>query len=187
MDPTSVHVRPVGILATLRHYLPDLVYGANDGIITTFAVVAGVAGGALSRQVVLVIGVANLLADGLSMAAGNYQAIRSREGVLRTQNLPEEESQPVLHACATFLAFVVAGAVPLLPYAWFGGTPRDFPLAILLTLAALTVVGVLRAMVTDGRWARGAAEMCALGGVVAGVAYACGLVIAGVAGGSAAG
>lgn len=184
MAPISVHVRPVGTLATLRHYLPDLVYGANDGIITTFAVVAGVAGGALSRNVVLVVGIANLLADGLSMAAGNYQAIRSREGVLRTQNLPEEESQPVLHAGATFLAFVVAGAVPLLPYVWLGGTTRDFQVAILLTLAVLTVVGVLRAIVTDGRWVRGAAEMCALGGVVAGVAYACGVVIARVAGGS---
>jgi VIT1/CCC1 family predicted Fe2+/Mn2+ transporter len=187
MDPASVHVRPVGTLATVRHYLPDLVYGANDGIITTFAVVAGVAGGALSRKVVLVIGVANLLADGLSMAAGNYQAIRSREGVLRTQNLPEEESQPVLHAFATFLAFVVAGAVPLMPYVWVGGTTRDFQVAILVTLGALTVVGVLRAMVTDGRWVRGAVEMCTLGGVVAGVAYACGLVIARVAGDSYAG
>ena len=184
MEATSVHVSPVGILATLRHYLPDLVYGANDGIITTFAVVAGVAGGALSRKVVLVIGVANLLADGLSMAVGNYQAIRSREGVLRTQNRPEEESQPVLHAFATFLAFVVAGAVPLLPYVWLGGTTRDFQVAVLLTLGALTVVGVLRAVVTDGRWARSAVEMCALGGVVAGVAYACGLLIARVGGGT---
>lgn len=184
MDPRSVHVRPVGILATVRHYLPDLVYGANDGIITTFAVVAGVAGGSLSRKVVLVIGIANLLADGLSMAAGNYQAIRSREGVLRTQNLPEEESQPVLHASATFLAFVVAGAVPLAPYVWVGGTTRDFPVAILLTLGALTLVGILRAIVTDGRWVRCAVEMCALGGVVAAVAYGCGLLIARVADGS---
>jgi VIT1/CCC1 family predicted Fe2+/Mn2+ transporter len=187
MLPANVHVKPVGTVATLRHYLPDLVYGANDGIITTFAVVAGVAGGALSRQVVLVIGVANLLADGLSMAAGNYQAIRSREGVLRTQNLPGEESQPALHAFATFLAFLVAGAVPLLPYVWLGETTRDFPVAIAVTLGALTVVGVLRAIVTDGRWVRSAVEMCALGGAVAGVAYACGLVIARVAGGSPAG
>ena len=182
-----MHVTPVGMLATARHYLPDLVYGAYDGIITTFAVVAGVAGGALSRNVVLVIGVANLLADGLSMAAGNYQAIRSREGVLRSQNLPAEETQPALHACATFLAFVVAGAVPLLPYVWLGGTAADFRLAIVVTLGALTVVGVLRAIVTDGRWLRGAVEMCALGGAVAGVAYACGVVVARVAGGSHAG
>ena len=60
-----------GTAARTRHYLRDLVYGANDGIITTFAVVAGVSGGNLSVRAVLVVGVANLLADGLSMGVGN--------------------------------------------------------------------------------------------------------------------
>jgi len=49
--------------ATARHYMRDLVYGANDGIITTFAVVAGIAGGALSPATVLIVGAANLAAD----------------------------------------------------------------------------------------------------------------------------
>jgi len=52
----SLHVAPVGAAATARHYLRDMVYGATDGIITTFAVVAGVAGGALSPRVALIIG-----------------------------------------------------------------------------------------------------------------------------------
>jgi hypothetical protein len=56
----SNHIEPIGVVATARHYLRDLTYGANDGIITTFAVVAGVAGGALSHAAVLVIGAANL-------------------------------------------------------------------------------------------------------------------------------
>lgn len=58
----------------VRHYLGDLVYGANDGISTTFAVAAGVAGAALSAHVV-VLGLSNLLADGLSMAAGVAYAV----------------------------------------------------------------------------------------------------------------
>src|SRR5688572_33392658 len=62
----------------LQHYLGDVVYGANDGIITTFAVVAGVAGARLSPRIVLILGVSNLLADGFSMGASNYLAIRSR-------------------------------------------------------------------------------------------------------------
>jgi len=44
----SLHTKPHGAKATARHYIRDLVYGANDGIITTFAVVAGVTGGELS-------------------------------------------------------------------------------------------------------------------------------------------
>jgi len=60
-------------------YIGDIVYGANDGIITTFAVVAGVAGAALSPTIVLILGVANLFADGFSMAAGNYLARKSEK------------------------------------------------------------------------------------------------------------
>src|SRR3712207_3461506 len=59
------------------HYLPDLVYGANDGIITTCAIVAGVVGASLSERVILILGFANLGADGFSMGASNYLARRS--------------------------------------------------------------------------------------------------------------
>ena len=61
----SIHIVPRGPLATARHYIRDLVYGASDGVVTTFAVVSGVAGGALSPTAVLVVGAANLAADGL--------------------------------------------------------------------------------------------------------------------------
>ena len=68
----SLHVEPLTPLGIAQHYIRDLVYGTNDGIITTFAVVAGVTGGTLAPVTVLVLGVANLLADGLSMGVGNY-------------------------------------------------------------------------------------------------------------------
>src|SRR3954470_21067667 len=110
MTRQSVHVEPSGVLDTARHYIRDLVYGANDGIVTTFAVVAGVAGGALSARSVLIVGVANLAADGLSMAAGNFLSIRANEGARAADGLPEEEAYPWKHAAATFLAFVIAGA-----------------------------------------------------------------------------
>ncbi len=53
-------------------YLRDFVYGAVDGCVTTFAVVSGVMGAELSQRVILILGLANLLADGFSMAIGNY-------------------------------------------------------------------------------------------------------------------
>ena len=58
-------------------YLSDGILGAIDGCVTTFAVVSGVVGGGLSSAVVLILGFANLLADGFSMAVSNYQATRS--------------------------------------------------------------------------------------------------------------
>ncbi len=66
-------------------YIKSLVYGGLDGIITTFAVVAGVAGAALSPGIVLILGFANLIADGLSMAIGDYLSTRAEQEYSRAE------------------------------------------------------------------------------------------------------
>jgi VIT1/CCC1 family predicted Fe2+/Mn2+ transporter len=58
-------------------YLRDFIYGAIDGTVTTFAVVAGVAGADLDETVVIILGGANLIADGFSMAVSNYLGSRA--------------------------------------------------------------------------------------------------------------
>lgn len=174
----SIHQEPRGPFDIARHYIRDLIYGANDGIITTFAVVAGVTGGSLSARAVLILGVANLIADGLSMGVGNYLSIRSHEGARAAQDLPEEEASPARHGLATMIAFATAGAVPLLPYAL--GVPADlrFGLSIALTFASLFVVGSLRSIVTIDRWWTAGLEMLGLGILVAGAAYGAGALVA---------
>jgi VIT1/CCC1 family predicted Fe2+/Mn2+ transporter len=154
-----------------RHYIRDLVYGANDGIITTFAVVAGVAGGSLSHTAVLVVGAANLAADGLSMAVGNFLAIRADESARHAEGLPALETHPARHGLATFVAFVTAGALPLVPYVLRPSWPTPFVLSTGLTLATLFGVGAARGVVTADRWWAAGAEMLLLGVVVAAVAY----------------
>jgi vacuolar iron transporter family protein len=63
-----------------RHnYLRDWIYGGVDGAVTTFAVVAGVVGAELSTAVILVMGFANLAADGFSMAASNYLGTKAEQ------------------------------------------------------------------------------------------------------------
>lgn len=177
----SRHVEPQGALQIARHYIRELIYGANDGIITTFAVVAGVSGGGLSLAVVLIIGAANLLADGLSMAVGNYLSIRAHESVLEAEGLPEEEAAPFRHGLATFAAFVIAGTVPLLPYAIPGSFNR-FALSMTITLSELFAVGAARALIGNARWWRAGLEMLILGAVVAAVAYGGGAAVASMVG-----
>jgi VIT1/CCC1 family predicted Fe2+/Mn2+ transporter len=174
----STHVEPSSVLDIARHYVRELIYGANDGIITTFAVVAGVAGGGLPLRAVLIVGAANLFADGLSMAVGNYLAIRSQESVLEAQALPEQEAFPARHALATFLAFFAAGCVPLLPY-MVAPLPIDrFASSCALTMLALFTVGALRATISNVRWWQAGFEMFALGAVVAGAAFLSGSAVA---------
>ena len=176
----SIHVEPHGAAGIARHYIKDLVYGANDGIITTFAVVAGVAGGALSQSAVLIVGAANLAADGLSMAVGNFLSIRAHESARAADNLPEEESHPVRHACATFIAFVVAGSVPLVPYVLPPLREQGLAWSAVATLTALFAVGAARTSVTVDRWWAAGLEMLVLGLVVAAAAYGAGALIASV-------
>jgi VIT1/CCC1 family predicted Fe2+/Mn2+ transporter len=71
-------------------YMADAVYGAIDGTVTTFAVVAGSIGAGLPTRVVLILGIANLLADGFSMAAGNFAGTRAeRERALQLRKREE--------------------------------------------------------------------------------------------------
>ncbi|SCZ56149.1 VIT1/CCC1 transporter family protein [Thiohalomonas denitrificans] len=159
-------------------YIKDMVYGANDGIITTFAVVAGVTGGQLSLNAVLTIGLASLFADGFSMAASDFLGSRSEQHAREAQGAMLEENRSALTGAAlTFTAFLLAGAVPLLPYLL---AHRDSPLffyAALATAAALAGVGALRALVTKRSLTWSALEMLAIGGFAAVLAYAVGYQI----------
>jgi len=70
-------------------YIKDMVYGANDGIITTFAVVTGATGAGFDMRVVIILGIANLLADGLSMGASNYLGESSENSLYRREQRRE--------------------------------------------------------------------------------------------------
>jgi VIT1/CCC1 family predicted Fe2+/Mn2+ transporter len=84
-DPTELAAThtPAAIQARLASppsasYLRDFIYGAIDGTVTTFAIVAGVEGAALSAAIVIILGLANLCGDGFSMAASNFLASRAQ-------------------------------------------------------------------------------------------------------------
>ena len=72
-------------------YLSDWVYGRIDGAITTFAIVAGVVGAEMSTRVILILGAANIIADGFSMAASNYSGTKAELDDYRRHRAYEEE------------------------------------------------------------------------------------------------
>jgi VIT1/CCC1 family predicted Fe2+/Mn2+ transporter len=81
----------------LGPYIHDIVYGGNDGIVTTFAVVAGTVGAAMPDYVIVILGLANLLADAFSMGTGSFLSLKSERDQywrLRAEEAKEIESIP---------------------------------------------------------------------------------------------
>ena len=164
----------------IAKYIGDLVYGANDGIITTFAIVSGVAGANLAPSIVIILGLSNVLADGFSMAASNYLARKSEKDYLENQGEENKNvNNPIKNAIATFGAFIIAGMVPLLPYV-FGIKENVFGYAILSTGLILFTVGSLRTKITGGNWIKSGVEMLLVGALAAGVAYFIGAMLANI-------
>jgi VIT1/CCC1 family predicted Fe2+/Mn2+ transporter len=106
-DPQRIaHVHREKHGGASSQYLGEMVYGGLDGIITTFAVVSGVAGAELGARVVLILGLANLFADGFSMATGAYLSAKSEQEYYdrerqreqwEVENFPEGERAELYH------------------------------------------------------------------------------------------
>lgn len=209
-------------------YLRDWVYGGIDGAVTTFAIVAGVVGASLSARVILILGLANLLADGFSMAAANFSGTKTeiddyarlqaierehiamvpegeREEVrqlLRRKGLEGETLEkatasmtadnerwvelmmqeeyglssiarsPLKSALSTFIAFVLCGTVPLLPFAF--AMPHPFLISTIATGVVFATIGALKSQwsLAPAWWS--ALETLLIGTAAAVVAYAVG-------------
>jgi VIT1/CCC1 family predicted Fe2+/Mn2+ transporter len=77
LDHTEDAIRARLAKGARPNYLRDWIYGGIDGAVTTFAIVAGVVGAQLSTGIIIILGLANLLADGFSMAASNYSGTKT--------------------------------------------------------------------------------------------------------------
>lgn len=218
-------------------YLKDFVYGAIDGAVTTLAVVSGVAGGGLASSVIIVLGLANIFADGFSMAISNYlgtraesqrlQSVRATEeghidldpegereeirqiyarkgfsgqqleevvGVITSERrrwvdaMVQEEYglslQGVNAAMAgfvTFLAFLLSGSLPLIPFLlnwWQEGLIADpYGLSIGITMLAFFAVGAMKGRYVEQSWYRSGLETTVVGGIAALLAYGVGVLL----------
>jgi vacuolar iron transporter family protein len=154
----------------------DAVFAASDGIVTTFAIVAGSVGASLGANIVLILGVANLLADGFSMAAGNYLGVKSAQEYEEAEGDHEAKyMSPWHHGIVTFIAFNIAGLLPLLPFIFKLSSPFHF--STLFVALGMFSVGTLRARYTRKGVAVSGFEMLAIGGFAAGVAFFAGFLL----------
>ncbi|PLS81352.1 hypothetical protein CYG49_02375 [Candidatus Saccharibacteria bacterium] len=166
-------------------YLGQFVYGAIDGSVTTFAVVAGAAGAGLSSTVIIILGFANLIADGFSMGAGAYLSAKSERDLQKSKDDQHVSKEtPLGDGLVTFTSFVTVGFIPVLIYvidALFRLNIDDvllFAISSFLTGAAFIFIGILRGQTTKTNQLKTGMETLLLGGVAAVLAYVLGDVLA---------
>jgi VIT1/CCC1 family predicted Fe2+/Mn2+ transporter len=162
-----------------RTYIRDIVYASNDGVVTTFAVVAGVRGADLPGVIVLALGFANLAADGLSMGLGNYLGIKSERATELRDGYDEwtEAGRAARHGIVTWASFVIAGLVPLLPFFFSLAPAAAFNVSVACTAITMFAVGAARTCVTRRSAWRGGLEMLLVGVLAGFAAFAAGWAV----------
>jgi VIT1/CCC1 family predicted Fe2+/Mn2+ transporter len=151
-------------------YIRDIVLSANDGIVTTFAVVAGSLGASLSPSIVVILGMANLFADGISMSTGAYLGVKSE--IEFEQNSGEKVkvgNRPLVNGLVSFLAFGIAGFIPLISYVF--KMENGFYVSSVLVVISLLIVGIFRGIVSNKSIFKTAIENLFIGGASAIVAF----------------
>ncbi len=170
------------MIKTIENNLREFVYGGMDGAVTTFAVVTGAAGANLSVNIILILGFANVFADGFSMAVGSYLSEKSEQdlSVHKGDSTRDDHESPIKASFATFLSFVLVGFIPLsiytIDFIFDLNIPNNDLLiySVLLTLSAFGLIGLLRARITKISKSRAVMESLGLGLAAAVISFVVG-------------
>jgi VIT1/CCC1 family predicted Fe2+/Mn2+ transporter len=149
--------------------LNNSILGANDGIVTTFAIITGSVGAHLPSYIVIVLGLSKLFADAASMASGVYLGLKSEVDYDVKLSKVHKDHSLFRHGIITFFVFVAAGIIPLIPYLF--NVNYQFIISAVLVFMELFIIGGLRTRNTKRKWISGAVEMFVVGGVTAIIAY----------------
>lgn len=167
----------------VHKYLGEFVYGGIDGIVTTFAVVAATVGAGLGSAVVIVLGMANLVADGISMGVSAYLSEKSNIALeKRDQSSIEDPNRSYKVGAMTFASFMLVGFVPVMIYVFdyvfnLGLGDSLFLYSALLAAVAFVGVGWLKSHVAKEPKLRSIIETLALGVVASAAAYYIGVAL----------
>lgn len=124
------------------------VFGSMDGTISTLAVVAGVAGATTDNFIVLVAGVAAMVAEAISMGFSSYSSARVRERIFDGDN-PKRIKKDIKEGLTFWLMTMGGGAIPIIPFLFdLGDTLVGLRYAVILSMVFLFAVGFFTGKVT---------------------------------------
>lgn len=165
-----------------KKYLSEFVYGGTDGAVTTLAVMAGAIGAGLSSTAIIILGFANLFADGFSMGISNFLATRSRVDLLKANHHKSYAfAKPWQTGLATFVSFLIVGFIPLLPFFLTLFVPSllayAFLLSAIMTGCAFLLIGWIKGSLTKKSKFYEMIITLSIGGIAATIAFGVGYIL----------
>lgn len=151
--------------------LRDFVYGFHDGMVTTIAAIVAITAAGLDNKIIILVGFANMIADGISMSLGGYLSSKSQKDYDKKMHL-----KPANIAVVTFLSFVFAAFMPIIPY-FFLPSQQALGYAVGVAVVSFFIVGSLRTLFTKKNWFVAGIEMLVIGVVAVMAAYLIGSYI----------
>jgi VIT1/CCC1 family predicted Fe2+/Mn2+ transporter len=141
------------------------VFGVQDGIVSTFGLVMGVAGAQVSPEAVLIAGVAGAFSGAVSMGAGEYVSVKVQREMLAARGSVGEDGNVNPHraALANSSLFVLGAAFPLAPFVVLVGLPAVLTSTVLSILSLFVTGALLTRLTKRSAWASGA-RMLVIGG-----------------------
>ena len=151
------------------------VFGIQDGIVSTFGIIMGVAGVQISAEAVVVAGVAGVVSGALSMGAGEYVSVRTQRELLAVGAAiaDQENVNPYRAAFANAGLFVGGGLIPLLPFLLTAGRPAVVASTVVSALALFVTGAALTRLTRQSPW-RSGMRMLVIGGGSGLLAYVIG-------------
>jgi VIT1/CCC1 family predicted Fe2+/Mn2+ transporter len=159
------------------------VFGVQDGIVSTFGLIMGVAGAQISAEAVVIAGIAGVVSGALSMGAGEYVSVRTQRELLEAgaQVLDHENVNPFRAAFANAGLFVAGGLVPLTPFLLTSGRPAVISSTIVSALVLYVTGAVLTRLTKRSPW-RSGLRMLVIGGGSGLLAYLVGTALGSIVG-----
>lgn len=142
------------------------VFGVQDGIVSNFGLIMGVAGAQFTPEAVLVAGVAGIVSGAMSMGAGEYVSVRTQRELLEVGRIVDDDDNvsPYRAAAANGLLFASGGVIPLLPFLLTGGRTAVLSSVLLSVLALFAAGAVLTRLTRRSVWRSGLRVLLVGGG-----------------------
>ena len=150
----------------MEKFLGEFIYGSIDGIITTFSIVAGSIGGGLSKKVIIILGLSNVISDGFSMGISRYlsSSAEIQQGLLKGK-------EAFISGLATFISFVIIGMLPILPFL-LKDDAKNISLAVALTM--FLIIGIIKGYYLKQNIIWSGLETFSIGSIAALISYGIG-------------